>query len=190
MDIAKQLFKGNLLRLTGIDFQNDPPQIAGWTQQASYMRMLGENPAHPLTAFEIKKKLEAIEKRGDEERNVYYFHIRPLEDDRLLGWCQVDWILWAARIGRLSFTIGDPADHHKGFGSEVMRLVLRFAFDELNLHRISAVLPEYNLAGIHLLEKFGFSHEIRRREVIALDGKRYDMLTYGILRPEWEEKIK
>jgi RimJ/RimL family protein N-acetyltransferase len=63
---------------------------------------------------------------------------------------------------------------------------LRFAFDELNLHRLAAILPEYNVDGAQLLKKFCFSEEVRRPEVIFRDGRRWDMLHFGLLRSEWE----
>jgi RimJ/RimL family protein N-acetyltransferase len=190
MDIATSLFRGNHIRLACIDYDKDPAEISRWTHQAAYLRMLGEATAYPLSAFQIKKQLEKIEKSADEERNLFYFHIRPLEEERLLGYAKIDWILWNSRVGRLSLAIGDTAEHKKGYGSDAMRLLLRYAFSELNLHRVYLMLPEYNEAGIHLLKKFGFTQEVCRREVIVRESRRWDMLEFGLLQPEWLEKIK
>jgi len=62
---------------------------------------------------------------------------------------------------------------------------LRLAFNELNLHRLTVMLPEYNIRGIELAKKFAFSEEVRRREVIFRDGRRWDSLQLGLLRSEW-----
>jgi RimJ/RimL family protein N-acetyltransferase len=69
--------------------------------------------------------------------------------------------------------------------AEFMRLLLRFAFAELNLFRVSAMLPEYNESAVRPLCKFGFRPEGRQRGAIIREGKRWDVLYMGILREEW-----
>jgi RimJ/RimL family protein N-acetyltransferase len=190
MDIATSLYNGNLIRLTRIEFDKDPAEMARWTRDASYQHLFGEVPARPISPFELNKKLEGIEKSADEGGKMFYFHVRPLGDEHLVGFAKIDWILWASQTARIQFGIGDPAERGKGYGSDVLRLLLRFAFDELNLHRVFAVIPEYNAPASHLLQKFGFVTEVRRREVLALDARRWDMLEFGLLRPEWNANIK
>jgi RimJ/RimL family protein N-acetyltransferase len=63
--------------------------------------------------------------------------------------------------------------------------MLRFAFDELNLFRLSAFIAEYNPAGLSLAKKFGFIEEVRRRQALERDGRRWDMIHCGLLREEW-----
>jgi len=61
-----------------------------------------------------------------------------------------------------------------------------FAFDELNLHRVTATVFSNNERSIALFEKLGFRREGVYREFLQRDGRRYDMYLYGLLRPEWE----
>jgi RimJ/RimL family protein N-acetyltransferase len=68
----------------------------------------------------------------------------------------------------------------------VMQLLLRFAFEELNLYRLSAVVGEDNLAGLGLLKKFGFVEEVRRRKALMRDGQSFDLIHLGLLRNEWQ----
>jgi RimJ/RimL family protein N-acetyltransferase len=60
----------------------------------------------------------------------------------------------------------------------------------LNLYRVSAFVPEYNGVAIHMLRKFGFTEEIRRRQATERDGRRWDLLTFGLLRSEWESQAQ
>ena len=187
MDITTSLYTGKLVRLTRIDMDKDPEILAEWSREATLARMLNQTPARPLATEQIKKRLEKIEKEMDEGHDSFYFHLRPLGEEKLVGWGKIYWILWPSQIGNLQLAIG-PTEQNKGYGTEALHLFLRLAFDELNLHRLTVILPEYNLKGIELAKKFGFSEEVRRREVIFRDGRRWDSLHLGLLRPEWSVK--
>jgi RimJ/RimL family protein N-acetyltransferase len=82
--------------------------------------------------------------------------------------------------------IGEPEARGQGFGSEVLQLLLRYAFTEFNLHRVSLNAFEYNPRAIHLYEKTGFTVEGRTREFLNRDGRRWDMIFMGILQEEWQ----
>ena len=77
-------------------------------------------------------------------RTCIYFTLRMRSDDRLIGFARLHWIEWSNGAGFIELGIGDPNDRLQGYGSEALRLLLRFAFDELNLYRLTAIIPEYN----------------------------------------------
>ena len=130
--------------------------------------------------------LEAIEKKMEEERNLFYFTIRAKADDRFIGKAVIEWVDWTNGNGWIQLGIGSKEDRCKGYGSQTMRLLLRYAFAELNLYRVSAMVPEYNEIATRLFRKLGFVEEVRRREAMERDGRRWDLLTFGQLRSEWE----
>lgn len=121
---------------------------------------------------------------------MYYFAIRSREDDRLIGKAVVQWIEWANGNGFIRLGIGSADDRRKGYGTQAMRMLMRFGFAELNLFRISAHVPEYNEAAIALLKKFGFVEEVRRREALDRDGRRWDLFVFGLLQDEWANQAK
>ncbi len=63
--------------------------------------------------------------------------------------------------------------------------MLRYAFDELNLHRLTAMTFEYNTAALNFLQRAGFQIEVRRRQAVNRDGRRWDAIVLGLLRDEW-----
>jgi RimJ/RimL family protein N-acetyltransferase len=83
--------------------------------------------------------------------------------------------------------IGSPSDRGQGYGSEALRLLLRYAFAELNLFRLSAFAPEYNPVALHIFRKAGFVQEVCRRQALNRDGRRWDLVYLGLLREEWEK---
>jgi RimJ/RimL family protein N-acetyltransferase len=190
LDIQTQLFEGQDIRLGPIDHDLHPAIESGWTHDSVFMRLMEMKPVRPLSPALVKKEYESIEKRMEEDHNSYYFTIRTRKDDRLIGKAILQWIDWANGQGWLRLGIGAAEDRRRALGSQAMRLLLRFAFAELNLYRVSALTPEYNQGAIGILCKFGFVEEIRRRQAVERDGRRWDLLTYGLLRPEWESWVK
>ena len=183
--LEKPLFDGELIRLGPIDHEKDAEIASRWTHDASFTRMMYREPAHPMPAWQIKKKYEELEKEADEKRDRFPFRIRAREDDRLIGIAEIQWIEWSNGGAWLSLGIGAPEDRRKGYGREALNLLLRFAFDELSLYRLSALLPEYNQPALSLFEQAGFVQEVRRREGLNRDGRRWDVFLYGLLADDW-----
>jgi len=190
LDIQTQLFEAQDIRLGPIDHEAHPEIESKWTHDAEFMRLMELKPIHPLSPAALKKEYETIEKKMEEEKNLFYFTIRAREDDRLIGKAIVEWIDWTNGNGWIRLGIGAAEDRRRGLGSQTLRLLLRFAFAELNLYRVSVMLPEYNEGAIRLFRKFGFVEEVRRRQAVERDGRTWDLLTFGQLRSEWQEQAK
>ncbi|MHC4837236.1 MAG: GNAT family N-acetyltransferase [Planctomycetota bacterium] len=73
----------------------------------------------------------------------------------------------------------------KGFGREVLRLLIGFAFDELGLHRLEADVDPGNARSLALFEGEGFRREGLLRERWHLKGKVHDTVMLGLLAREW-----
>ncbi len=185
MTIDTQLFEGKLIRLAPIDHEKDPEVESRWTHDLELMRSLSQRPAMPLSVTQVKKRYEAIEKEVDESKKLFYFTIRDKTDSRLLGFIRIEWIEWTHGAGNLRMAIGDLADRNKGYGSEALALMLRFAFNELNLYRLSAFVGEDNPGALRFFMQHGFVEEVRRRKALLRDGREWDMVHLGILRDEW-----
>jgi RimJ/RimL family protein N-acetyltransferase len=183
MILADNLWSGAGVRLTAVT-KDDLPALARWYADAGFLRLLDARPARPQTQEELGKWLEEAQKSP----TGYLFAVRPLDSDTLLGFIEVDGILWSQGAAWLGIGIGDRDNWGKGIGAEVMRLALKFAFAELNLHRVQLTVFAYNDRAIALYEKLGFQREGIFREFLHRDGARYDMYLYGLLRREWEAR--
>jgi len=184
-DIQTQLFESQDLHLGPIDHEKDAEIESKWTHDSDFMRMMETTPARPMSAAMIKKQYEKLEKQVEEEKNLFHFMIRAKADDRLIGKAAIQWIEWTNGNGWIRLGIGAAEDRRKGYGTQVLRMLLRFAFAELNLFRVTAIVPEYNEAAIALLQKFGFAQEVCRRKSLERDGRRWDLYVFGLLNDEW-----
>ncbi len=189
LDIQTQLMEAKDIRFGPIDHEGHPAIESKWTHDADFMRLMDFNPARPLSPAMVKKQYESIEKKMDEDKNLFYFTIRAREDDRLIGKAMVEWINWTNSNGWLWLGIGEADCRGKGFGKQALGLLLQYAFAELNLFRVSAALAEYNEPALNLFRKFGFVEETRRREALHRDNRRWDLMGYGLLRSEWESRL-
>ncbi|MBK9925556.1 MAG: GNAT family N-acetyltransferase [Anaerolineales bacterium] len=184
-DIQTQLFEGQDVRLGPMDYEKDPEIESKWTHDSDFMRMYSVEPARPMSAAMVKKQYEKLEKEMEEDKNVYHFAIRARTDDRLIGKATVQWIEWSNGNAHIHLGIGAADDRRKGYGSQALQMLLRFAFAELNLFRVTARVPEYNEGVIALLKKFGFVEEVRRRQALERDGRCWDLFVFGLLKDEW-----
>lgn len=186
MSIQTQLFESTRVRLGPIDHEKDPEVESRWTHDPVFLHGMGFGPARPLSPAQMKKRYEAIEKEIEESHNSFHFAVRSKEDERLIGLARIEWIEWSHGTGNMKLAIGDPKDRRQGYGSEVLQLLLRFVFEELNLYRLSVMVGADNHAGLALLKKFGFIEEVRRRNALLRDGQFYDLIHMGLLRNEWQ----
>ncbi|MBN2390831.1 MAG: GNAT family N-acetyltransferase [Anaerolineae bacterium] len=180
----KTLLRGQRVHLTALT-QDDLPTIATWYQDTEFMRLLDARPANPQSTESLHTWLEEAQKASD----GYLFAVRLLDNDALIGFIELDGILWTHGTAWFSIAIGLPEYREKGYGTEAARLALAFAFQELNMHRVQATVFSYNRRSMAMFERLGFQREGTFREFIHRDRERYDMLLYGILRREFEKPM-
>lgn len=171
------LFRGRLVRLAAPS-QEDAAILARWSHDAAYLRAVDTDYARP-------RGPEAFAVGDSASANSVEFRLRTLDDDRLIGFVALHSIEWNNRAGQVSIGIGEPGYRGKGYGSDALRLVLRYAFDELNLERVGLDVISGNAAAIRAYERAGFRQEGALRRAVLRDGQRQDRLLMGILRAEW-----
>jgi RimJ/RimL family protein N-acetyltransferase len=177
------LFRGSLVRLAALTAE-DVGTMVLWYQSAEFLRLFDSRPAYPKTEEELKEWLAELRK----DERTFAFAVRPLEGSELLGYLEVDGVDWQHGECGMGLGFGDQVHWGRGYGQEATELGLRYAFHELNMHRVTITVFEYNERSIALAEKIGFQREGVFRERLQRDGQRYDMLLYGLLRHEWEEQ--
>jgi RimJ/RimL family protein N-acetyltransferase len=89
------------------------------------------------------------------------------------------------RRTRFSIGIFAPACWGQGLGTEATRLVLGYAFDILQLHRVELRVLAYNQRAIRAYEKAGFVYEGIEREGAWIAGRWESDLCMSILEDEY-----
>jgi RimJ/RimL family protein N-acetyltransferase len=114
--------------------------------------------------------------------------IRAGEGWRIIGNVAFFDLQWIHRCAEIGILIGDKTQWNKGYGTETMRLMLKYGFETLNLNRIYLRVYRDNLGGIKAYERAGFVHEGVQRQAIFSEGHYTDVLMMSVLRDEYLAK--
>lgn len=185
--IMKHTLEGERVRFSALDPEIDHITVARWTQDVAYLRVMhaGDRRLVPLPpVFMRKRMLRWAESTADHRE--FHFGIRTRDSDILVGKVYIDWIDEVPRACRIGVAVGDRLKRGKGYGTDALRLLVRYAFDELNMHRVSTNITSADPRILRWLKREGFVLETRRREAIAIAGQRFDALELAIVRSEFE----
>lgn len=157
---------------------DDAPQVTSWMNDPQVWSNLAQH--RPKTQASIEKFLE---QKTQSETDVLFF-IAHRETDALLGCCGLHHLDLRNRSATLGMYLGDPTGRGKGYGTEALRLVVRYAFDTLNLHRIELDVYEDNPQAIRCYEKAGFVREGLKRQHTFRNGRWTNTVIMAVLRDE------
>ena len=181
--MKNDLLGGELVRLTAENPEVVAAQLFRWNQDTEWFRFLDTDPPRLFSEKKVKEFQEkALEK---DSSNELFFNILSLEDDRLIGFVGLFDLFKHHGDSLVAIALGERADWGKGYGTDAMRIMLRYAFNELNLRRVGLIVFEYNPRAIRSYEKLGFVQEGRIRGAILREGQRWDWLFMGLLWEVW-----
>ncbi len=106
-------------------------------------------------------------------------------ESQILGLVSLTGIDPVHQSAELHLMIGKAENRGRGLGTFAVRTMLRHAFENLNLHRVSLGVLESNSAAISLYEKVGFVREGVKRQSHYKNGKFVSMILMSILREEF-----
>ena len=178
--MLNDLFKGKFIKLTA-ERDSDAEEMARWQENSDYLRKVDTDFALPKSSAALRE-YDASKRNGSKN---FEFRLRTLDDDTLIGFVALHSIEWNNQACLLAIGVGNPDHRGKGYGTDALNLILRYAFYELNMNRVGLDVISYNLKAIKAYEKVGFKTEGSMRSAVLRDGKKYDRVIMGILRDEW-----
>ena len=178
----KDIFTGKLVRLAA-RHPEDAELFSLWSNDSEYRRYQDSRPATPESAQDFAGRRDRVE-GGD----IFEFRLRTRDDDRLIGFANLMDVQWNHRTAMLAVGVADREYWGKGYGSDAVDLVLRYAFDELNLDRVNLNVWSLNPRAIRAYEKAGFRREALLRGDTLKDGARSDSILMSIGQDEWRAR--
>jgi|Deesub1362B_J571_1020462.scaffolds.fasta_scaffold23710_1 RimJ/RimL family protein N-acetyltransferase len=180
--------KGERLNLRPIDWENiveDARKVVNWAKD--------EEVREALKYFSFFQDEVALGRqlrfffRMIESRNDQIF-IAETPSGEFIGTCglhDLDWFNESLRVGIIIF---NKNYWRKGYGREIVGLLLRFAFEVLRMNKVYLTVRADNSLAIHIYQHLGFQKEgILRQEYKVRAGHYVDLLRMSILRKEWKK---
>jgi RimJ/RimL family protein N-acetyltransferase len=165
-------FEGKLVRLRAIE-EEDIGLIHDMFNDPEVQRTMAVNWLEPVAG--TRRWWEGVRRSPA----TAAFAIESL-DGEMAGACSLEDVNPAVRAAALGIWIG-KAYWGKGLGSDAVRTLCRFGFQEMNLQRIGLSVYDVNLRGIRAYERVGFKEEGRARRAHFIDGRYCDVIRMGLL---------
>ncbi len=145
------LLRGELIRLSADNPEVIAAKLFHWNQDTEWFRFLDTDPPRLFSEKKVKEFQEKDLEKGN--TNELYFHIRTLEDDVLIGFIGLFDLYKHHGDTLVAIALGESKYWDKGCGTDAMRVMLRYSFNELNLRRVGLIVFEYNPRAIRSYEK-------------------------------------
>jgi RimJ/RimL family protein N-acetyltransferase len=179
MMMSVQTLTGEKVVLKAVNFDEDMSVMADWDLDSEYQRLLNGGPAKMYHATQIK---EFFEKEIGE---MHFFIIYSREDNRKIGLVDLSGFDWQVGNAFIGIGIGDRELWGQGYGTDAMRTIVRYGFEEVNLRRLSLTVFDFNERARKSYAKVGFVEEGRLPGVLLKSNKRYDLIFMRIMRSDW-----
>ena len=131
----------------------------------------------PVTTEDIKKEWFP---EFQDEKNIW-FEIWHKEDQKPLGMVGLFKIIHPYRRGEIGVFIGEVDYWGKGIGTEAVKMIINYAFDVLNLHKIVAEVSVTNSGSIAMFNKLGFIEEGNLKDHEFIDGDWIDNKIFSLI---------
>lgn len=125
---------------------------------------------------------------NDKSNRNIYFGIDEISSGDFVGIIQLNNIDYISGTANWGFMIGEATNQSKGRGTEFSKLILNYAFNHLNLRKITSYIVDNNVISIRLFRKFGFSEEGVLRKHYFVDGEYKDVLIMSLFRIDFDTK--
>ena len=171
--------KGDRIDLVSINFAH-LDLYAKWENNPKVRKFLRN--IVPSTKEDYKKHLESFQKDLPNEISLEIF----LTTEKIpIGICELSEIDWINQVSYVGILIGEPAYWGQNFCTEAIKLLCKYAFEELNLRKLKYVAFSPNTASLRCAEKAGFSHEATLKKEMYIDGQFYNSVFYTLYSDNW-----
>ena len=175
------MITGKLVELRAIE-REDLPRYVEWLNDPEVMRYF--SPLEPMSLADEERWFEGQLQQSDTRNFAIYYEGEHVGG---AGYSHIDWRERSAEIGLF---IGHKNLWDKGLGTDIMSALVRFGFEQMNLHRIYLRVYEENPRAITCYRKVGFQHEGKMRDASFRHGRYHHILWMSILEDEYRAGLQ
>lgn len=177
------VFESSIITLRKMTL-GDAELYNAWRNNMEVMR--STNPS--LDLYSLEETTAFIEQVILGSHNAGSYIILEKDKNVPIGIVSLINIDYKNRNAECIIDIGEKEYWGKGYGAEGLKLLLDYAFYELNMHRLSLKVFSFNDRAIRLYRKIGFQHEGTSRESLFRAGQWHDIIHMGLLQREYFQR--
>lgn len=160
---------------------DDLRDLVAWWQDPDVLVTQTSGVMHPRPAADVAERFRGWSRNEGVDAGLV---VTDREQGTVLGHTALFGADAHNRTATFAIIIGPP-HQGQGYGTETTRLMLRYGFTELGLHRVQLTVIGSNERGIATYLKAGFVEEGRAREAVFRGGAWHDLVHMGVLSREW-----
>ena len=176
------MLRGKKVLLRAIE-RDDLPRLVEFANDLEVYAFSGYHAWRPQS--EASREID-FDKKVEQQSDDALFAIEV--DGVVIGDCGLTHVHNDHRHCMLGISIGNKDYWGKGYGEDVMTVLLDYAFDNLNMHRVHLGVFSTNPRARRLYTKLGFVDEGTDRESVFKDGRYIDNVRMSILDREWKQR--
>ncbi|MDF2880380.1 MAG: acetyltransferase, ribosomal protein N-acetylase [Clostridiaceae bacterium] len=115
-----------------------------------------------------------VKSQKGSDTGEYNFAIEDIKTKKYIGGCGIQKVNWLARVATVGIMIGDKDYWSKGYGTDAMKVLMKFIFEEMNINKIRLGVFSFNIRAKKCYEKCGFQVEGILKDELFKEGKYYD----------------
>ena len=163
--------EGPRLMIRTLTSEDATEKYVGWLNDPEVNRFLATKNA---TMSSVREYINA----RNEQSNCLFFGIFLRGDH--IGTIKLEPIDLKKKTATIAIMLGDKRTWGHGYGSEALRILIRYGFDALKLHDINLGVISENHAAIRSYEKVGFRETHRTTKSIRYGDNVYDHVTMAV----------
>jgi len=171
------MLRGDRIQLRALE-RDDLSRMRDWRNLPEFRRNFREYRELNM------QNQEAWFSRISASANDFMFMIE-LADRTPIGVCGLVYVHWVLRSADISLYIGHDdiyIDGPGGYAEEAARVLIKYGFDNLNLHKVWTELYEIDTRKVELFTRLGFQRDAVLRDNCFEDGRYYNSFIYSLIK--------
>lgn len=172
------MYSGQLVKLRAYK-EEDIEKATVYINDEEVKKLMDSNIPFPMTKWQEE---EWVRSRKANTDFTYDFAIEDLKTGKYIGGCSINECDVKNRTCVVGIMIGDKEYWGKGYGSDALKVLIKFIFEEVNMNKIKLNVFSFNNRAIACYKKVGFKEEGILKKEIYRNGRYHDEIIMAMFK--------
>ncbi|KLE15938.1 GNAT family protein [Clostridium sp. C8] len=174
------MYSGQLVKLRAYK-EEDIEKATVYINDEEVKKLMDSTIPFPMTKWQEE---EWVRSRKANTDFTYDFAIEDLKTGKYIGGCSINECDVKNRTCVVGIMIGDKEYWGKGYGSDALKVLIKFIFEEVNMNKIKLNVFSFNNRAIACYKKVGFKEEGILKKEIYRNGRYYDEIIMAMFKDD------